>query len=120
MRSKNRWSYFSDDIALDEATELPQEFYELLEKWKKQVKEVYDGDEISWYSKDVAITFVYKGKSYRLIAEDFYEDEIVDLSNKGKLHGGYLHAVVESLTSRIGNDLEKMGAVDIRRFGFLD
>ncbi len=120
MRSKNRWSYLSGDIALDEATELPEEFYKLFEKWKEQVKEIYDGDKISWYSKDVSIDFVYNGKNYRLIAEDFYDDEIVDLANKGELHSGYLHAVVESLTANVEKDLEKMGAVDILSIGFLD
>jgi len=38
MRSKNRDSYplINNVIALDEATDLPAEFYALMEKWKKQ------------------------------------------------------------------------------------
>ena len=39
MRSKNRYSYSGNEIALDEAAELPAEFYALMEKWKEQAEQ---------------------------------------------------------------------------------
>ena len=120
MRSKNPYSYFSEELALDEAKELPEEFYTCLTKWKKDVLEIYDSNTVSWYSKNVSTSFVYNGKKYRIIAEDLYTDETVDKANKGKIHIGYLHAVVESFQGSIKEDLMKLGASDIKSIGFLD
>lgn len=120
MRAKNPYSYISGQIALDEATDLPKEFYDCFEVWKERVREIHNSDKITWYSKDVSISFVFGGKEYRLIPEDFYPEDIVDKANKGELHRGYHHAVVESLQGEIGRDLEKIGATDIRKIGFLD
>lgn len=122
MRSKNQYSYSFDhsDIALDEATELPEEFYTLMEKWKKQVQELDERDKISWYSKGVCIDFKYNEKKYRLIAEDFYSEEIVDKMNVGKLNGGYYHALVESIQGKIEKDLLCMGATNVCCYGYLD
>ena len=73
MRSKNRYSYsFSgNEIALDEAHELPISFYSLLQKWKIQAEEKAESGDVKWYSKSVSIDFTYQEKCYRLIAEDF-------------------------------------------------
>ena len=120
MRSKNRYSYFAEEIALDEATELPEQFYALLEKWREQAWEVRESDKIDWYSKDVSIVFVYQEKRYRLIAEDFFSDELVDKMNRGQLNSGYYHAIVESIQGTIKSDLLQMGAADVCKYGYLD
>ncbi|MBQ2885334.1 MAG: hypothetical protein IJE43_16530 [Alphaproteobacteria bacterium] len=120
MRSKNPYSYNSGEIALDEAKDLPKEFYDCFERWKERVREVHNSDKITWYSKTVSISFVYDGKEYRLIPEDFYPEEVVNKANKGELHSGYHHAVVESLQGEIEKDLMKIGASNIKKIGFLD
>jgi len=120
MRKTDPYSYFSEEIALDEANDLPKEFYGLLEKWKNQVMTKYHDKTISWYSKNVSTTFEYNKKTYRLIAEDFYQEEMIDKAKKGDLHIGYFHAVVESLQSEIEKDLIRIGASNIKSIGFLD
>jgi len=122
MRSKNRDSYplINNVIALDEATDLPAEFYALMEKWKKQADQKAKGNDVNWFSKDVSINFTYQEKMYRLIAEDFFSEEIVDKMNCGKLNCGYYHAVVETLQAPIKNDLLEMGATNVSCYGFLD
>ena len=120
MRTKNPYSYLSEEIALDEAKDLPQEFYDCLNEWKKDILEIYNGNKVSWYSKNVSTTFVYNGKKYRVIAEDLYSDIIVDKARRGEIHIGYLHAVVESFQRNIEQDLIKLGASDIKNIGFLD
>ena len=123
MRSKNRYSYSGNstvEIALDEATELPEAFYALLEKWRDLAKRVHDSDRVNWFSRSVATDFLYREKRYRLIAEDFYPDEIVDKMNCGHLNSGYYHAVVESIQGQIKADLLQMGATDVENYGFLD
>ena len=121
MRSKNRYSYsFSgNEIALYEAHELPTSFYSLMNKWKKQAEQMTN-EEVGWYSKSVSIDFTYQEKRYRLIAEDFFSEEKVDLMNAGKLNSGYYHAIIEKLQATIKKDLQEMGATDICCYGFLD
>ena len=122
MRSKNRYSYSfgRNEIALDEAHELPTSFYSLLQKWKIQAEEKAESGDVKWYSKSVSIDFTYQEKCYRLIAEDFFDEEKVDKMNSGKLHCGYYHAVIESLQATIKKDLQEMGATDICCYGYLD
>ena len=119
MRSKNRYSYFDNEIALDEANELPTVFYSLMNKWKEQAEQMTN-EKVGWFSRNVSIDFTYQEKRYRLIAEDFFSEEKVDLMNAGKINSGYYHAIIEKLQATIKQDLQEMGATDICCYGYLD
>lgn len=120
MRSTNRDSYLFNEIALDEARELPEVFFTLLKKWRELADQSARENKVNWFSKGVSVVFFYGEKEYRLIAEDFFNDEIVEKINTGKVNGGYYHAVVETLSSMVKKDLLDIGATNVVTFGYLD
>ena len=83
----------------------------LIAEWtvkKEEYRDAYPG----WPAKLVETTFYLKGKKYSIKPEDIG----LDGSNGHWGDEGFM----EFLQSEIGKDLKKLGATEIRHFGFLD
>ena len=107
------------EIDISDATDLPQDFYELLERWKIEAAEIMDGNQIQWYAKLASTTFKLNDKYYVIYPGHVFAPDVVkDLTDR--YMDGLLDAGFELLQASITADLRKIGATNIRNFGFLD
>lgn len=104
-----------NEISISKATDLPREFGEALERWRVEVIEILESGEVQWYSKLVSTTFSYGGKRYVVSAGDVFSKELRESCPEN-----YLDAALELLQPTISVDLGKLGAENIRNWGFLD
>lgn len=103
------------DINISKANDLPIEFNNALNNWKEQFKIAMKTEKIEWFSKLVYTTFEYNGKYYKINIYDICDEETL---NKCPIN--YLEAMLETIQNIISDDLRKLGATNIRNFGFLD
>lgn len=106
---------YKNEISISKATELPKEFYEALENWRVEAQRILNSDEIQWYSKLASTTFTYRGLSYIVTSNDVYSKEIFESCLENVLDAGF-----EILQATITRDLRRLGAENIRNWGFLD
>jgi hypothetical protein len=107
------------EIKISEATDLPEAFCEALERWKIKADEIMRETQIQWYARLASTTFKFNEKYYVIYPEHVFAPEIVK-SWKDKYMDGVLDAGFELMQSSITDDLVKLGATNIRNFGFLD
>lgn len=108
-----------DEIRISEASELPEEFKNALERWKVRAEEILLSGEIEWYAKLASTIFEFDGKKYQICPEDVFSSEVFEKYEKKNMEN-VLHAGFEILQKTLTADLESLGAVNIRNFGFLD
>lgn len=106
---------YKNEINISKATELPKEFYEALGNWRVEAQRILNSDEIQWYSKLASTTFTYCGLSYIVTSEDVYSKEDLENCLENVLDAGF-----EILQATITKDLRRLGAENIRNWGFLD
>ena len=106
---------YMNKISISKATELPKEFYEALGNWRVEAQRILNSDEIQWYSKLASTTFTYCGLSYIVTSEDVYSKEDLENCLENVLDAGF-----EILQATITKDLRRLGAENIRNWGFLD
>ena len=103
------------EINISKATELPNEFYNALNKWKDKFNVALKNEKIEWFSKLVSTTFKYNDNYYKITIYDICNEETL---NKCPLN--FLEAVLETIQNDISSDLNELGATNIRSIGFLD
>ena len=106
---------YKNEINISKATELPIAFYEALEKWRVEAHRILNSDEIQWFSKLASTTFTYRGLSYIVTSNDVYSNEALENCPENFLDAGF-----EILQATITKDLRRLGAENIRNWGFLD
>ena len=82
----------------------------LLAKWASKTEEYWAAFNPGWPAKYVETTFYLNGKPYSITPDS------IGLKQGNSWDEGLL----EYMQSDIGKDLEKLGATEIRHFGFLD
>ena len=107
------------EIRISEATDLPKTFYESLEGWKLKADKIMKETPIQWYAKLASTTFRWNGISYAIYPEDVFAPDVVQYYTENYMDG-ILDAGFELLQATMTADLEKLGATNIRNFGFLD
>jgi hypothetical protein len=108
-----------NEILIDQATDLPESFYQALEAWKIEADEILHGDQIQWYAKLAHTTFEYGGKTYDIRPHHVFAPEVVAKYRKNYMDG-VLEAGFEILQGTIRRDLEALGATNVQNYGFLD
>ena len=108
-----------DDIRISDATDLPEEFYSVLEQWKLEADKIIHSDRIQWYAKSVSTLFELNGELYRIYPRDLFSPEVVELYSKNYMDN-VLAAGMEILQGNIERDLKGLGATRVQSFGFLD
>jgi hypothetical protein len=106
---------YLNEISISNANELPKEFHEALALWRVEAQRILNSGEIQWFSKLASTTFKYRGISYIITPEDVYPKEDLENCLENILDAGF-----EILQETITRDLERLGAENIRNFGFLD
>ena len=106
---------YMNEISISKATELPKEFNEALEHWRVEAQRILNSDEIQWFSKLASTTFTYRGLSYIVTSNDVYSKEVLESCLENVLDAGF-----EILQANITQDLRRLGAENIRNWGFLD
>lgn len=106
---------YMNEINISKATELPKEFNEALEHWRVEAKKILNSDKIQWFAKLASTTFTYCGLSYIVTSEDVYSKEDLENCLENILDAGF-----EILQATITKDLRRLGAEDIRNWGFWD
>ena len=104
-----------NEINISKATDLPNEFFDALNTWKKNIFIIMNTCEVKWPAKLVKTVFKYNNKYYKVT--------IIDIFNKDQLDNtpnNFLEAILELYQAEISNDLSNLGATNIRSFGFLD
>ena len=107
------------EITISEATDLPEAFYEALERWKIEAAEIMNSSQIQWYAKLASTTFKWNDKNYVIYPRDVFAPDVVKYYTESYMDG-ILDAGFELLQASITADLGKLGATNIRNFGFLD
>ena len=107
------------EIRISEANDLPMAFYEALEVWKLEADKIMKETPIQWYAKLASTTFRWNGINYAIYPEDVFAPDVVKYYTENYMDG-ILDAGFELLQASITADLEKLGATNIRNFGFLD
>jgi len=103
------------EISISKSKDLPKEFYDALEKWKIDYDKAAKENDICWFSKYVSTTFEYNNKYYCVTIYDICDEKILNNTPHN-----VLEAILETIQGVISNDLSKLGANNIRNWGFLD
>ena len=106
---------YMNKISISKAAELPKEFNEALEHWRVEAHRILNSDEIKWFSKLASTTFTYRGLSYIVTSNDVYSKEVLENCLENVLDAGF-----EILQATITRDLKRLGAENIRNWGFID
>lgn len=112
---KQYYSVPQTHYPVGKAKQLPPKFYELLDKWGKELAEILESGKATWYAKLVTTTFVFRGVHYELGLKDFCPQALIDRYNYG-----ICSAAFEILQKTVEADMKEMGAKDVVSYGFLD
>ena len=110
---------WDDKISIVNADQLPIEFTQALERWRKEAEEILNSGRIRWYAKLTATTFEYEGVGYIVTPKDVYHSDVYDYYYE-KCSLNVLEAGFEILQGTITRDLKELGAEHVLNWGLID